>query len=167
MTDVSPSTAGDEESGEQIRELMLFVGRLSGNLDKLLRKQDPALTMSQWLLLETLAAEGPSRPFAVARKMGITRQAIAQSVRKLAAAELISIDESDEASRAMIISSTDTGLAAVQAIEEQLISLVLAKNPKKRSAAAAKALPQLKLLAPAFEARRQNASTPSDRDLES
>lgn len=102
------------ELGALINDLALLVAnmnRITDYLQKAAKSANVNITLTDWLLLQALAAGGPLPMAKVAFKIGVTRQRIHQQVSPLQSAGLISIAQGDGKSKILEIDAQGKLLA--------------------------------------------------------
>jgi DNA-binding MarR family transcriptional regulator len=108
-------------AGETATRIILSTFRANGLLleagDRL--GADEGLSSSRWQVLGAIAVEG--RPLTVpqiARRMGLTRQSVHATVRRLASDGLLALTANEDHRRSRLVALTDPGRATYEAIDE-------------------------------------------------
>ena len=113
--------------GEAITELILSTFRANGLLLGAgdLLSADEGLTSARWQVLGAVALE--ERPLTVpqiARRMGLTRQSVHATVRRLAREGLLELAPNQDHRRSALVGLTRQGLARYQAIDARQVAWV-------------------------------------------
>jgi DNA-binding MarR family transcriptional regulator len=97
--------------GKQLTELIIETFRLNGALlsrgDTLVR--DIGLTSARWQVLGPVAMEGPLSVAQIARRMGLSRQAVQRVVNDLGAVGLTTYRDNPDHKRAKLVALTQRG----------------------------------------------------------
>ncbi len=110
-------TAGQTNPDATVHELIVLVSRVAAGFEATLKTKTPALSLSQWTMLEMLSQDdGTARPSQVARKLGFSRQLVRQATKKLVSLELVAKEAPEEGKKAvglMISAAGRTALADI------------------------------------------------------
>jgi DNA-binding MarR family transcriptional regulator len=113
--------------GEAATEVILSTFRANGLLLAAgdLLAGDAGLTSARWQVLGAIAlAQGPLTVPQIARRMGLTRQSVHATVRRLAADRLIELGANADHRRSPLVSLTDLGQERYRAMDEGQASWV-------------------------------------------
>lgn len=135
--------------GEAATEIVLATFRLNGLLiaagDQLGANQ--GLTSARWQVLGAIAlAERPLTVPQIARRMGLTRQSVHATVKRLLADELVELAPNVDHRRSALVRLTDSGAAryaAVDASQAEWINRLAEGMESSRLEAAARVLVDL------------------------
>ena len=113
--------------GEKATEVILSTFRANGLLlaagDRLAAEH--GLTSARWQVLGAIAlAQRPLTVPQIARRMGLTRQAVHTTVSRLVADGLVELMQNADHRRSQLVSVTDLGRAKYRAIDEAQAALV-------------------------------------------
>jgi DNA-binding MarR family transcriptional regulator len=112
--------------GTEVEELASFLvsaSRIAAHLEKALSASGAsgsAVSLTDWLLLHTLKAEGPLPISKVAHKIGVTRQRVHQQVGPLRTAGWLEVTDADGKSKFLTL--TAAGTALIKQLEQQLVN---------------------------------------------
>lgn len=113
-------TAQRTSAGKLTTEVILGVFRANGLLlsagDELAAAE--GLTSARWQVLGAVAlAEGPLTVPQIARRMGLTRQSVHATVRRLVADGLVQLEPNADHARSQLVALTGDGEAAYRAMD--------------------------------------------------
>jgi len=113
-------TAGSAEVTDLILEIFRLYGRLLAAGDALV--EDLGLSSARWQVLGAVAAEASPLPVAgLARRIGLTRQAVQRVANDLEAIGLVAFEPNPEHQRAKLVVLTASGRATYDAAEQRQI----------------------------------------------
>ncbi|HEY3122148.1 MAG TPA: MarR family winged helix-turn-helix transcriptional regulator [Vicinamibacteria bacterium] len=104
------------------------------------------LTVAQAAALEALRLEGPQRPGALCRRLGVDASTLTRNVDRLEAAGLVERAADPEDGRAVTIQLTTGGARAAARVEQQELGFAAAVLQRLPAAQRRKALPALEAL---------------------
>jgi DNA-binding MarR family transcriptional regulator len=114
-------------SGDVLTQLILSIFRTNGLLlgaGDLLSAGD-GLTSARWQVLGAVAlAERPLTVPQIARRMGLTRQSVHVTVRRLAREGLLEFGPNQDHRRSALVALTERGLATYRAIDARQVAWV-------------------------------------------
>jgi DNA-binding MarR family transcriptional regulator len=123
-----PQTAETRSAeGQEATEVILSTFRLAGLLisvgDQLAAEY--RLTSARWQVLGAIAlAERPLTVPQIARRMGLTRQTVHTTVRRLVDDGLVELVPNPDHRRSQLVSMTESGRARYQALDEQQVAWI-------------------------------------------
>jgi DNA-binding MarR family transcriptional regulator len=106
--------------------LLISTSRIASHLETALSAAGSPVSLTDWLLLHTLNAEGPLPASRVAYKIGVTRQRVHQQVGPLRKAELLEVTDADGKSK--VLTLTSAGTALIHQLEQQVMKALSAKD---------------------------------------
>lgn len=114
--------AGRTPEGRVATDVILSVFRLGGELlaagDRL--TADKGLTSARWQVLGAIAlADRPLTVPQIARRMGLTRQSVHTTVKRLVADGLIELTPNEDHRRSQLVGLTEPGAATYTAIDKR------------------------------------------------
>jgi DNA-binding MarR family transcriptional regulator len=137
-----------------VSDLLYSVSRVSSSFEALLKASTPALTLSQWALLETLSKDGEAtRPSQVSRRLGASRQSIRQSNKKLTKLGLLETLPAAEGKKAVGLRLTDAGRAKLDEVAALTGTMAEAVGAGRQSASLTGAMRSLRGLSQAITAQ--------------
>jgi DNA-binding MarR family transcriptional regulator len=112
------AAAHDEDLADAITRIILQVFRLNGRLlaagDRLVA--DLGLSSARWQVLGAIAvAQTPQSVASIARRMGLTRQAVQRTVNELVGSGLLEFAPNPDHQRARLVMLTKKGVVAFEA----------------------------------------------------
>lgn len=120
MADAEKKKRPEIEPGSEITDLAMLLGtvnRISDRLQKAAATVEANTTMTDWLLLRVLQAEGSLSMSDAARRIGVSRQRVHQQIKPMAEAGLIDVGEGDYGIKPLTL--TDKGRDLVKRLEEK------------------------------------------------
>jgi DNA-binding MarR family transcriptional regulator len=143
-----------EKAAVTPRDLIYMVARAAGGFESILKTKEPALSLSQWAILEMLAKEGgTARPSQIAKKLAFSRQHIRLAAKKLMKAGLMSAEAPEEGKKAVGLTLTDAGRTQLSEIEKATDALAEALKDDKRGGGLNQAARTLKVMTSAIVAQ--------------
>lgn len=121
--DIMPSTgSGRTPAGESATQVILSIFRINGLLLAAgdLLTADDGLTSARWQVLGAIALAG--RPLTVpqiARRMGLTRQSVHPTVRRLVHDGLVAFESNTDHRRSPLVNLTQHGLTVYSAVDRR------------------------------------------------
>jgi DNA-binding MarR family transcriptional regulator len=121
MSGALSQTAEAETATRAILLVFRLNGLLLGAGDELAGEQ--GLTASRWQVLGAIAlAQAPPTVPQIARRMGLTRQSVHATVKRLAADGLVQLEPNADHQRSQLVRLTETGAATYEALTERQIA---------------------------------------------
>lgn len=143
-----------EKAAVTPRDLIYMVARAAGGFESILKTKEPALSLSQWAILEMLAKEGgTARPSQIAKKLAFSRQHIRLAAKKLMKAGLMGAEAPEEGKKAVGLTLTDAGRTQLAEIEKATDALAEALKEDKRGGGLNQAARTLKVMTSAIVAQ--------------
>lgn len=117
----------DPVPGAELADLAQVIGainRISDRLQQATAGVEPAVTVTDWLLLRVLNDEGAMPMASAARRIGVSRQRVHQQAQPLKTAGLIEMAEDDAKTRAL--SLTPKGADLMKRLEHEFTQVLSA-----------------------------------------
>ena len=138
-------TAGRAKTDGTVHELIFLVSRVAAEFEATLKMKTPALSLSQWAMLEMLSQDdGAARPSQVARKLGFSRQLVRQATKKLVSLELITKEAPEEGKKAVGLMISGAGRKALADIVTSTDAMSETLKAEKRGGGINQAMRTLK-----------------------
>lgn len=140
-----------------VRGLIFMVSRVAAGFEATLKAKEPALSLSQWAMLEMLSQDdGTARPSQIARKLGFSRQLVRQATKKLLSLELVAKETPEEGKKAVGLTLSDAGRTVLTDIATATEAMSASLTSGKHGGGVGPAVRALKRLSAAMPANTES-----------